>query len=60
MSNNREEPTLKASNLRVARRARGAEGVVAAADLDGHSGGQVDFGAIQFIGMSLLQISKFE
>jgi hypothetical protein len=42
-------------NLRITRRARGAEGVVAAANLDGHSGGQVDLGAVQFVGMSLLQ-----
>jgi len=31
------------SNLRIAGSARGAEGVVAAADLDGQPGGQVDF-----------------
>jgi hypothetical protein len=44
---------MKASNLRVAGRARGAEGVIAAADLDGHSGGQVDLGAVQCVGCLL-------
>jgi hypothetical protein len=44
---------MKASNLRAAGRARGAEGVVAAADLDGHSGGQVDLGAVQCVGCLL-------
>ena len=49
---------MKASSLRVARRARGAEGVVAAANLDSHSGGQVDLGAVQFVGMCLLKVFK--
>jgi len=47
---------LGCQNLRVAGRARGAERIVASADLDGHSGGQVDFGAVQFVGMCLLQM----
>ena len=48
--------TTIALNLRVAGSARGAEGVVAAADLDGQSGGQVDLGAVQGVGVSLLQM----
>ena len=47
---------MEPSNLGVAGSARGAEGVVAAANLDGHSGGQVDLGAVQLVGMCLLQI----
>jgi hypothetical protein len=44
---------LRCPNLRAAGRARGAEGVVAAANLDGHSGGQVDLGAVQGVGCLL-------
>ena len=55
---NRRDSETKSSDLRVARRARGAEGVVAAADFDGHSGGQVDLGAVQFVGMCLLKVFK--
>jgi len=57
LSDNRNRQTTRAYNLiTAARRARGAEGVVAAADLDGHSGWQVDLGAVQLVGMSLLQM----
>ena len=58
ISENKTKPTMKASNLR-ARSARGAEGVVAAAHLDDHPGGQVDAGAVQSVGLGLLQNSKF-
>jgi len=53
-NNKQREKSTKFSNLRVAGRARGAEGVVAAADLNGYSGGQVDFGAVQLVGVCLL------
>ena len=53
-NDNSRQPTMKASNLRAGS-ARGAKGVVAAADLDDHSGGQVDAGAVQTVaGAALL------
>jgi len=47
------------SNLRIAGSARGAEGVVAAADLDGQSGGQVDLCAVQAVMSDLLQVESW-